>query len=387
MTKILIMVHNLTGGGAERVAALWAKGFVDRGYDVGMVLNCYKDTPITYKVPDAVRMYNIVGNKQIAWIANKLHRRLNIDTYYIRRLRSILEDFKPDVAIGVLQPWAEWARRASKGMKIKIVNTEHNSFERPDNVQLTSKQHAQKYVWNKRYDHVTVLTEADYHFLENTLNNVSVLPNPLAFEPVVCVPKKQNIILAAGRLDAWYYKGFDILIQAWSRIAQNHPTWVLQIAGDGEKGMKYLQSLAEECDVVNQINFIGYQSDMLPIYQRSSIFTLSSRYEGFGMVLIEAMSQGCAPIACDHHGRQGEIITREDEGILCPVEDAESLGKAMERMINDEKYRSKVQANAIKRSKFYSLDNIMDKWEMILESINVNTESMDKIMKPINGGG
>lgn len=386
MIKILIMVHNLTGGGAERVAALWAKGFVERGYKVGMVLNCYKNTPITYKVPNAVQMYNIVNNKQIVWIANKLHRRLNIDCFYVARLRSILKDFRPDIAIGVLQPWAEWARKASKGMDIKIVNTEHNSFERPDNAKLTSKQHAQKYVWNKRYDHVTVLTEADFHFLENTLNNVSVLPNPLAFEPAVRVPQKKKIILAAGRLDAWYYKGFDLLIHAWGKVAKRYPTWILQIAGDGEKGLNYLQSLADECGIANQTDFIGYQSDMHNIYQRSSIFILSSRYEGFGMVLIEAMSQGCAPIACDHNGRQREIITNDSEGVLCPVEDVNSLANAIDRMINDTKFRSMVQSHAIERSKFYSLTNIMDNWETIINDLN-NKATKDKQALIINGGG
>lgn len=386
MTKILIMVHNLTGGGAERVAALWAKGFVDRGYDVGMVLNCYKDTPITYKVPYAVRMYNIVGNKQIAWIANKLHRRLYIDTYYIRRLRSILEDFKPDVAIGVLQPWAEWARRASKGMDIKIVNTEHNSFERPDNARLTSKEYAQKYEWNKNYDHVTVLTKADFLLIKETLNNVSVLPNPLAFEPVTNVSNKGNIILAAGRLDAWHAKGFDLLIRAWGAIAKNYPSWCLQIAGNGKKGLRYLQSLAKDLGVMKQVSFIGYHNDLLPIYQHASIFVLSSRYEGFGMVLIEAMSQGCAPIACDYKGRQREIITNESEGIICPVENVNSLANAITRMINDTEYRSMVQANAIKRSKFYSLSNIMDKWEIIIDDLN-NKTKMDYHTLSINGGG
>ena len=70
--KILIMVHSLTGGGAERVAALWATGFVERGYEVGMVLNCSENTPITYKVPDTIKIYRLHS-----WLANMTHGNFN----------------------------------------------------------------------------------------------------------------------------------------------------------------------------------------------------------------------------------------------------------------------------------------------------------------------
>ena len=367
--KILIMVHNLTGGGAERVAALWATGFTQLGYEVGMVLSCKKHTPITYTVPNSVKMYNLVGNEQVAWVANKLHRRLHIDHYYIRRLRAVLKEFQPDIAIGVLQPWAEWARKASVGMNIKIVNTEHNSFERPKSAPMTSSERKKKFDWNKRYDQVTVLTQADKDLVKSQLDNVAVLPNPLAFEPVKTVPQKEKIILAAGRLDAGHYKGFDILIKAFGMTSND---WSLQIAGGGSpKSIAKYKALAKECGVADRIQFMGYISNPVPLYQQASIFVLSSRYEGFGMVLIEAMSQGCAPIACDYKGRQREIITTDEEGVICPVDDAETLAKAIDKMISDDEYRHRVQANAIERSKYYSLENIKDRWERIFQSISL----------------
>ena len=361
------MVHNLTGGGAERVAALWATGFVQRGHEVAMVLNCKKETPITYAVPGSVKMYNLCGNEKVSWMANKLHRRLHFDYYYICRLRSVLRDFQPDVAIGVLQPWAEWARKASRGMSVKIVNTEHNSFERPESASMTMRERSEKFVWNKRYAHVTVLTQADKDVIGRQLNNVSVLPNPLAFEPVEAVPHKEKVILAAGRLDAGHTKGFDVLIKAFGMTKND---WILQIAGAGHpRNVAKYKKLAEECGVGNRVQFLGYITDPIPLYQRASIFVLSSRYEGFGMVLIEAMSQGCAPIACDYKGRQREIITNDDEGLICPVEDVETLSKAMSRVMEDDVLRGKLQQGAVRRSKFYSLNNTMDRWEEILKKL------------------
>ena len=230
----------------------------------------------------------------------------------------------------------------------------------------------QKYEWNKRYDHVTVLTNADKLCVNKVLSNVSVLPNPLVYTPISHLPNKEKIILAAGRLDAWHVKGFDLLIKAWSKLSKNYSEWKLQIAGNSKGlGKEYLQSIASELNLGSQLEFIGYQNDMLPVYRRASVFVLSSRYEGFGMVLIEAMSQGCASIACDYKGRQREIITSNQEGVICPADDIDSLANAMQAVISNEEYMNKLQLNAIERSKYFSLDNTMDRWESIFKKVGV----------------
>lgn len=371
--RLMILVHNLTGGGAERVASLWATGFCDRGYDVGIVFDCRHDTPITYPIPDQVKRYNVYGNRVTGWVANKFLRIFHVDLYYVIKLRHIFRDYKPDVVIGVIQPWAEWARKAAKGMNIKIVNTEHNAFERPSDAlynPMTRQLYREKYEQNRLYDHVTVLTEADRRCVDGVLDNVSVLPNPLTYKPVTEVPAKENVILAAGRLEAWHAKGLDVLIKAWGLVADRYPDWTLQIAGD-VKGNGYitLERIAADAGVGDRIEFTGYQSDMLPVYQRSAIFVMASRYEGFGMVLIEAMSQGCACVACDYKGRQKEIITTDDEGLICSPDDAQSLAHAISMLIDDRDYRKRVQINGIERAIHYELDRIMDLWDDVLKKV------------------
>ena len=372
------MVHNLTGGGAERVAALWATGFINKGHQVGVVLNCKEGTRITYSIPKEVKMYNVYSvsyNYTLNWIINLIFKKLHIDFFYLRQMSKVLYDFRPDMVVGVIQPWAEWARKTRKGLDFSIINTEHNSFEKPANaiyLPMTRKLYKQKYIINSRYDHVTVLTDADKKCINGKLTNVTVLPNPLAFTPANndVILKKQKTILAAGRLNVWHYKGFDLLINAWGKIAYLFPDWKLQIAGyDRNHAQQFLQDLADKVNLGTQIEFIGFQEDMKTIYQNASIFVLSSRYEGFGMVLIEAMSQGCASIACDYRGRAKEIITSEKEGIICPVEDIDALAVAIKKMIEDDAYRLMTQKNAIERSKFYSLNNIMDKWCEIIKKI------------------
>ena len=360
--RILIAVSKLTGGGAERVASLWARGFVLQGYEVGIVLNCRNTTSITYEVPQEVPIYNIWS--KYGRISEKL---LGTDITKTFRFKGIIRRFNPDVIIGVMRPWAEVAYKATKGSGIKIINTEHNSFKRPDTAPMAKADCLSKFELNKHYSKVTVLTEADKRCVSGILNNVVVMPNPLPYEPASVMPTKNKIIMAAGRLDAWYVKGFDVLIKAWGKIADENPDWKLVIAGEGkEESLQFLQEIAEKYHFKEQLQFVGYIDDLLPLYRKSSIYVLSSRYEGFGMALIEAMSQGCAPIVCDYHGRQREIVTSEKEGLICETDDVKTLSDAMSQLINDDESRRQIQQNAIERSKYYQLDHIMEIWNRIL---------------------
>ena len=363
--RILIFVTRLTGGGAERVASLWANGFVQRGHEVGLVVK-WRDLSHTYPLSDQIQVFNIWNYG--GYLLQKYFRYKQAP---IKSIRRVIHQFQPDVAICVLQPWGEWVLKASKDIHLPIVNTEHSTWEKPDNAvygRITKKRHYWRYVLNQQFDCVTVLTEADKICAKDYLNNVVVMPNPLAFSPAVSVPPKEKTILAVGRLDIWQCKGFDILIKAWSRIAQDRPEWKLVMCGQNLDGAReFLQTMAREQHVDQQVEVLAFQDDILTMYQKASIFVLSSRYEGFGMVLIEAMSQGCAPVVCDYKGRQREIITNEQEGIICPTEDPVALSKALARMIDDEPYRNMVQMHAIARSKHYDLDRIMDIWETILK--------------------
>ncbi|MBQ2884547.1 MAG: glycosyltransferase [Alphaproteobacteria bacterium] len=371
--KITLLVHRLTGGGAERVAALWATGFVKRGHEVSIIVNTNAKRDTTFYVPDSVKIYSLgvkVNHVKLRAVLNKIR-----NLFYSRqkRMSKLLHELKPDVIIGVLPPWAYEAYQVTKDMNVCIINTEHNSFERPSCAPMSKEVEIGKFETNKIFNHVTVLTQADKDVIGNTLQNVSVLPNPLTFEPVEKVPSKKKVILASGRIDAWHYKGFDILIKAFALMCKKYPEWKLQIAGTGKAdSFNFLKNLAKTEGIPDtQIEFLGFCDNIQALYQRSSIFVLSSRYEGFGMVLIEAMSQGCASIACDYKGRQSEIITDNTQGITCPVEDVEALANAMTRMIEDDEYRMQCQYNAVERSKYYSLDNTMNRWEEIFNKLNL----------------
>ena len=112
-----------------------------------------------------------------------------------------------------------------------------------------------------------------------------------------------------------------------------------------------------------------YTDDIAPAYQKASIFALCSRYEGFGLVLTEAMSQGCASIAADYKGRQSEIITDGVNGLLCPVEDFYAIANKLEMLINNGSLRRKLQINGIERSKDFLVEGYAQRMEVLLEHL------------------
>ena len=263
------------------------------------------------------------------------------------------------------------SRFAVIGLKINVIQTIHHALE-SDTYKFSPLT-----VWLDRhtcplYTKTILLTQADKKVLHKWKHKIHVVPNPVTFTPLEKLPIKDNIILAAGRLDDWKYKGWDILINAAHTIAETlrEKKWVIKIAGNGStESVDLLKKMCQEKDVSDIVQFIGYQNDMQSLYKRASIFLLSSRSEGLPMVLIEAMSQGCACVATDFKGRTREIITSDEEGLLAAPEDYKSLAHHIDFLINNENKRSLIQQNAIARSMYYGLDNILNKWENILNTL------------------
>lgn len=363
--KIFIVCARLCDGGAERVAVTLANGFADKGHQVTVVSNLF--LPQTYVVNETVSLKNLIKKdkgKVRKWIGA------------IVQLRNYLQKEKPDVIIGIMSLCSVISRIAAIGLKIPVVMTEHDAFERPPSAAFSKMEYFSKFYLNRIFRYITVLTETDNAIVRNRFKNVAVMPNPLALQSLLTVPEKKKYILAAGRLDDWHYKGFDNLLRAWAMISELYPGWKLQIAGREDSRYPgkadYLYNLAKDLGLDNRIDFLGYRTDMETLYKYSSIFVLSSRYEGFGLVLIEAMGQGCACVACDYKGRQREIIRNENEGIICKPEHINELAHSISRLINDEQYRMKVQKHAVERSKYYSIENIIKRWELFLSKIVIH---------------
>lgn len=353
--KIIICALNLYGGGAERVASLWAKGFHEQGHDVTMFL---AENKVTYDIPELPIV--TIGNGQ-----SPLKQYFS----WYRIFKDQFKIIKPDIFISVNHPWAPIAKLAAIGTNIKVVSTEHNAYEKPEYVKMSFMDKLHKFYLNKFVDIVTVLTNADKEYIGNRLKNVHVLHNPLTFIPASEVPSKEKTILAVGRLDSWHVKGFDLLIKAWGRLAEEFPEWKLRIIGYGsDENRNLLYNLIPERASKNQLEILDFSSEILRQYQEASVFVLSSRYEGFGMVLLEAMSQGCACISCDYKGRQKEIISSNKEGILIEPNNCQAIEVSLRCLLQDTERQRTMQINAIEYSKQFTLNQVMNVWSQILNS-------------------
>lgn len=378
--KILIICSNLGFGGAEHVAVTLANGFLSRGHYVIVATNLYEK--VNFSLDDGVIVENIVStnkNRFKKWFSS------------VKDFRKLVKHHQPDVVIGIMELCSLIAKISTIGTKIPVVATDHYTFDRPKNAPFTKQQWFFKFIVNYIYKYITVLTEADKKVISKKFRGITVMPNPLSLQPTKEIPFKENIVTAAGRIGGWYAKGFDVLLQTWKSLYydnENLRDWWLKIAGDGKKeDFEYLMNLLPDGKWVfndndddnhkgwlwrsekYHIEFLGFQKDIESLYKKSEIFVLSSRYEGFGLVVIEAMSQGCACVACDYKGRQREIIQDDSQGLCCEPNNVEELATALEKMMTDEAYRKEVQKNAIERSVFYDIEHTMDRWEAYLKKV------------------
>lgn len=359
---ICIVCPRMCHGGAERVAASLANGFIASGHKVSLIYGM--EQGVSFHLSEQIKQKELFGSHKYRltkWIDG------------IFRLRKNIKSERPDVVIGVLPLCSFLARIASIGLNIPVIATEHNSFERPASAPMSMGEKWAKFYLNKIYKWLTVITEADKKVIGDRLNNVIAMPNPLFLSPINENMPKEKIVLAAGRIDNWHYKGFDNLLKAWSIVMQDQSlkkAWRLQIAGAyrSVQNKEYLEKIAKDGRCADSVEFLGFQEGMQSLYQRSEIFVLSSRYEGFGLVALEAMSQGCAVIACDYKGRQREFI-HSGEGALCNPEDVEELAETLKWIMIDEEERRRLQQNAVIRSKEYALPKVIERWERLITTV------------------
>lgn len=337
--NILIVCPILTDGGAERVCVSWANGLSARGHNVSILTR--PNAKITYLPDDSVKVINLPKRK------NPFLRCIPVLSATLG-LRKLIKQNHYDVIVEVVYylyfpiRFATWL----SSPRIPIVFTSHSALERPRNITFPFKIRFVNFFTNKLYDYITVLTKRDAEILKSKgFKNVSVLHNPLFLEPEAINPEdKKKIVLGVGRVHKWFCKGFDLLILAWNRVYPQFQDWKLRIVGNAsESSLKYLESLVA---YKNSVEFVPYTPTIEKEYREASVFCLSSRYEGWGLVVAEAMSRGCAVIACDNNGRQAEIVNDGVSGLLCAPQNVDELSDKLKELLSDDNLRRKLQMNA-----------------------------------------
>ena len=196
-------------------------------------------------------------------------------------------------------------------------------------------------------------------------DHVYVIPNPVRKIDSKYAPLVNKKIISVGRLD--YQKGFDNLIQGFAVLHSKYPDWELNIYGDGSL-RENLQKQIDRLELSNTVHLCGRTNNIDSKLDESSLFVLSSRFEGFPMVLVEAMSHGLPCVSYDCPNGPSDIIQNGHNGLLVENQNLSALIHAIETLINDPVERKRLGHNAPESISSFSEETIVQKWHELFVS-------------------
>ena len=362
-------------GGVERVLTLKANYFAEQfGYDITIILTEGKDKPLFYPLSDKIKIVHLDINFEEMWTCSffkKIWVYLKKQHIYKKKLTTELMHLRPDITISLLRREINFLCDIPDGSKkmgeLHVNRANYRNFEANESNAL--KNLFARFWMNslvshlKKLDRFIVLTEEDKASWTE-LNNVEVIPDPLAFKIDEVSPLVNKRVIAVGRYV--YQKGFDLLLQSWAKIEKEHPDWQLAVYGMGERG-PYEQMIDDLKIDRSRCHLYGSTSDIKKEYLDSSLFVFSSRFEGFGMVLIEAMACGLPVVSFDCPCGPKDIVRHQEDGLLVPSGDVTKLAEAMHQMMSDDTLRRQMASKALLNVRRFQLDEIAKRWETLFD--------------------
>jgi glycosyltransferase involved in cell wall biosynthesis len=358
--RITIAISSMGGGGAERVTSVLSNRWARAGHAVTIVTMSDLATDFYALDPRITRIaLGLVRRSEtiVAAVANNLNR--------IRALRRAVLAGAPDVVISFMTSTSVLTLLALAGTGIPVIVT-----ERTDPAGWSTEQAwaALRRLSYSRAAAIVVQTQRVATWARRRWGRpVVVIPNPL--DPAFLAPAtgtRERLVVGAGRLIR--EKRFDLLVGAFDAVAARHDGWSLAIAGEGPLEAE-LRAQVQRVPCSGRITLLGCLRDVRSLFEKASIFVLTSDVEGFPNALIEAMATGCAAISTDCPSGPGEIVESNVDGLIVPPNSRAHIALALDELMSNETRRAEIAGRGRASANRFSADIVGGHWDSLLDRV------------------
>ena len=366
-----------SAGGTERVVSLKANYFADvLGYDVTIIVTEGKNSNSFFHLSDKVEVINLGLNFEEIWnvsFIEKVFLYLKKQRNYKKLLKSELMRIRPDITITTLRREINFINEINDGSrKIGEQHLSRSNYRRTD-PRFTNICEKFFFRWWRdrvvssltKLDKLVVLTpDAASEWSE--VKNIMMIPDPLPIKVESCSTRSSKRVITIGRYS--YEKGYDLLLKVWSIVEKKLSDWQLDIfaMGDPTPYVKMMDDLSidkKRCHLNSSV------VDVEDEYMKSSILVQPSRTEGFGLVIVEAMSCGLPVVSFDCENGPRSIITNGEDGFLIPPFDVEMFANSLMRLMSDDDLRESMGEKGKQNSQRYDIDIVGQQWKQLFDEL------------------
>ncbi len=306
-------------------------------------------------------------NMKFGYLDNRLGahiaKRIMFPKRQLEAISKYINEEKYDVVVGITDYYSLLLAQLVPEINCATIGWQHNTFESyfeiPKRNSFGLKKLCQKEF--KNLDCLFVLTDIDNAKYSNLFGvKTETLYNPVSFKQIEVSPSRDSSLLFVGRLYE-FQKGLDILVEVMRKIVETKPDVRLTVVGDGPDRGKFEQQIIG-AGLTSNIKLVGMTSNVENYYNNASIFLHTSRYEGFGVVLIEAMAFG-VPVIAFHNNGPDEIIENGKNGILIERFNIDKYAKSVISLLENENDYRALSNHARERAEDFATENIVDKFE------------------------
>ena len=364
-------------GGTDKILVEKANYLVNHGYDVTIVTESQMGKPLSFKLEDKVCHIDLDLDFGKQYTQGTFRRFLTYSSLmrkYKSRLKKVVNKQRPDIIISAMgRSLSLLSKMDYDGVKIGEAHTTkmhlrslHLMEQRGGVFNIIAKYMRWKMCrYASKLDAMVLLTPNDEEDWKSVVKTC-VISNPISFFPEEGAALVKKQVIMVGRYnDA---KGYDYLIPAWEIVHQRHPDWMLNVYGSGELRDQVIEWIREK-HLESTIMMHDPVDNIMEKYLDSSICVLSSRYEGFSLVILEAMACGIPVVSFDCPHGPRNIIKNGDDGLLIEYLNYQALADGICKLIEDDGLRMLFGKNARKNVLRFSKDSIMEQWENLFHKL------------------